>query len=157
MEMHFKKAFSISVKVDPPVLIGNDDKTGRRQLVPVLEGEVTGEGIHGVVLPGGVDSQVIRPDGRAEISARYGIRFDDGSSVYIENNGIRTVPEEYVDIVRQGGFIDAELYYFCTCPQFECFGESVQWMRNRMFICGAVRLPDKVILDYFSIEKGPAE
>ena len=50
-----------------------------RQLIPILSGTLTGapEGrypeLRGTVLPGGVDSQVIRPDGRCELSARYGV------------------------------------------------------------------------------------
>ena len=58
-----KLAFEISVKVDTPIVVGQDNIAGRRQLIPILSGELTGDGIHGTVLPGGIDSQVIRPDG----------------------------------------------------------------------------------------------
>lgn len=147
-----KKRFTIAVKVSDPVVVGQDGIAGRRQLIPILSGELTGEGLHGVVLPGGVDSQVIRPNGVCELSARYGVRMDDGSSFYIENNGIRTVPQEYVSTVLQGGFIDPELYYFCTTPTFEVYSPSLNWLREKIFICSATRMPDSVHLDYYSVE-----
>ena len=152
MQPYLKKVFSIAVTVDTPIVVGQDEVSGRRQLIPVLTGELTGEGIHGVVLPGGVDSQVIRPNGRCELSARYAVRLDDGSSFYVENNGIRTVPPEYAKEVLQGKFVDPSLYYFCTKPTFEVYDRRLDWMLNKIFICNATRLPDRVLLDYFTVE-----
>lgn len=147
-----KKVFTIKVKVAPPIVVGHDDINGRRQLIPITSGTLEGDTMHGEVLPGGVDSQVIRPDGICELSARYGVRLSDGSSFYVENNGIRTVPDEYVEKVKNGEFIDPSLYYFCTTPHFEVFGEQLDWMRKKIFLCKATRLPDQVLLDYFVIE-----
>lgn len=147
-----KPAFQIIAKVDTPIVVGQDDIHGRRQLIPVLSGELVGEGLHGTVLPGGVDSQVIRPNGICELSARYGVRMDDGSSFYIENNGIRTVPAEHVQTVLSGGFIDPSLYYFCTKPSFEVYDERLNWLNEKLFVCCATRLPDAVILQYLTVE-----
>lgn len=147
-----EKRFTIAVKVASPILVGQDEKVGRRQLIPITEGELTGDGLHGVVLPGGVDSQIIRPNGLCEVSARYGVRLDNGSSFYIQNDGIRTVPPEYVPVVLQGGFVDPQLYYFCTKPVFEVYDERLRWLCEKVFICSATRLPDAVHLDYCSIE-----
>ena len=147
-----KLAFNISVKVDTPIVTGQDEVNGRRQLIPILSGELTGEGLHGVILPGGVDSQVIRPSGLCELSARYGVRMDDGSSFYIQNDGIRTVPPEYVDAVKNGEFIDPDLYYFCTHPHFEVYDRRLDWLNEKIFVCCATRLPDQVILGYYTVE-----
>lgn len=147
-----KKVFEIRVKVDTPIVVGQDEIHGRRQLIPILSGELCGEGLHGTVLPGGVDSQVIRPNGTCELSARYGVRMDDGSSFYIENNGIRTVPDAYIATVKQGGFVDPSLYYFCTKPNFEIYDQRLNWLNQKIFICSATRLPDEVCLDYYTVE-----
>ena len=153
-----KKQFEIRVTVGAPIVVGQDGISGRRQLIPITGGELVGAdtadvpGLHGVVLPGGVDSQVIRPDGRCELSARYGVRLDNGASFYIENNGFRTVPKEYVQTVVNGGFVDPSLYYFCTAPQFEVYDERVSWLRDKLYICSATRLPDMVILGYYTVE-----
>ncbi len=161
-EPHLQKQFEIRVEVASPVLVGQDEHAGRRQLIPILSGTLTGapEGrypeLRGTVLPGGVDSQVIRPDGRCELSARYGVRLEggewDGAAFYIENNGFRTVPAEYVPQVLSGGFVDPSLYYFCTTPQFEIYDSRLGWLKERLYICSATRLPDAVILGYYTVE-----
>ena len=149
--------FTISVGVEPPIVVGQDDVNGRRQLIPItggrLEGrDMEGKPISGSVLPGGVDSQVIRPDGKCELSARYAVRLDDGRSFYIENNGIRTVPEAYVSQVLSGGFVSPELYYFATRPDFEVYDRSLKWLEDHVFVCKAARTPDEVVINYYVIE-----
>ena len=149
-----KFQFKISVTVSTPILVGRDDKTGRRQLIPITGGELTGEnGMHGVVLPGGVDSQVVRPDGRCELSARYAVRMDSGAGLYIQNDGIRTVPPEYAADVFDGKFVDPSLYYFCTTPYFEVFSDELSWIKDRVFVCSARRTSDAVEIDYYSVEQ----
>lgn len=152
MPPFLKYRFKVTVEVGAPVLVDCDEKTGRRQLIPILSGELTGDGLHGTVLPGGVDSQIVRPDGRCELSARYGIRMDDGSGFYIQNDGIRTVPPKYASTVFKGEFVDPSLYYFCTTPKFEIFSDGLGWLTERVFICAARRLPNAVEIDYYSVE-----
>lgn len=147
-----EEIFSITVKVDAPIVVGQDDIVGRRQLIPIISGELIGKDIHGIVLPGGVDSQIIRPNGICDLSARYGVRLDDGTSFYIENNGIRTVPSEYIELVKNGEFIDPSLYYFCTTPKFEVYNDELKWLTQSIFTCKATRLPDSVILKFYSIK-----
>jgi len=152
-----KELFVIKVTVDTPIVVGQDNVSGRRQLIPITGGELTGfdlEGnpLRGTVLPGGVDSQVIRPNGRCELSARYAVRLEDGGSFYIENNGIRTVPEACVPQVLRGEFVDPSLYYFATTPSFEVYSDTLRWLNNYVFVCKAVRKPDSVEIHYFVIE-----
>jgi hypothetical protein len=146
-----EEVFSIKIVVNKPIVVGEDNFVGRRQLIPILSGEVNGKGFKGKVLPGGVDSQIIRPDGKCELSARYGIQLEDGATIYIENNGIRTVPEEYVDDVKAGKFVDSGVYYFRTIPTFETYCEKYKWMMNCIFVCYATRLPENVILKFFKV------
>jgi len=145
-EIGIEEVFSIAIVVDKPILVGQDDAVGRRQLIPILSGEVTGNDFKGKVLPGGVDSQIVRPDGRCELSARYAIQLDDGATIYIENNGIRTVPVEYIEDVKAGKFVDPNVYYFRTIPSFETYNEKYKWMMNHVFVCYATRLPENVLL-----------
>ena len=150
-EIGCEEVFSITIVVDKPILIGQDDLVGRRQLIPILSGEVNGNGFKGKVLPGGIDSQIIRPDGKCELSARYAIELDDGATIYIENNGIRTVPTEYIEDVKAGKFVDPKVYYFRTVPSFETYTEKYKWMMNQIFVCYATRLPENVLLKFYKI------
>lgn len=153
MEPKLVKAFEIRARVGAPTFIGQDGKSGRRQLIAITGGEIVGFALpfDGVVLPDGVDSQVVRPNGRAELSARYGVRLHDGRSFYIQNDGIRTVPAEYVETVLSGGIAPAEVYYCVTRPQFEVYDESLEILNERVFICNATRYPDSISLEYYMV------
>ena len=148
------KAFEIRATVGKPTFIGQDGKSGRRQLIYVTGGEVLPFALpfKGVVLPDGVDSQVVRPNGRAELSARYGVRLEDGRSFYIQNDGIRTVPPEYVETVLSGGIAPAEVYYCVTKPEFEIYDDSLSVLKDRLFIVNATRYPDSIVLEYYMVE-----
>lgn len=150
-EIGFEELFSIKIAVDKPIVVGQDEIVGRRQLIPILAGKVNGSNFKGIVLPGGVDSQIIRPDGKCELSARYAIQLDDGATIYIENNGVRTVPTEYVEDVKTGKFVDPNVYYFRTIPTFETYDAKYKWMMNCIFVCYATRLPENVLLKFYKV------
>ena len=148
-----KFRFRVLADVDAPVEIGFDETgVGRRRLIYVPGGRTEGEGCTGTLLPGGVDSPVIHPDGKADISARYGVKFDDGTSVYIQNDGIRTVPPEEAKLVLNGGFVDPSHYYFVTSPVMEVYDESRDWMTKKIWICIGTRKPENVVIEYYTVE-----
>lgn len=64
----------IRVHVGAPVSIGAVQGSERR-VVPILGGSTSGLGFDGVILHGGNDTQLVRPDGILEIDARY---IDEG-------------------------------------------------------------------------------
>lgn len=152
-----RKLFTISVKVEKPIVVGQDEINGRRQIVPIIGGtlkgiDINGNQIRGEVLPGGVDNQVIRPNGVCEVCARYAVRLESGEGFYIDNNGIRTVPDEYVQNVLNGEFVDPDLYYFVTTPNFETYTPNLKWMEKFMFVCKGKREPDAVHIHYYVVE-----
>ena len=148
------KAFEIRATVAKPTFIGQDGKAGRRQLIAVTGGEIVGFALpfNGVVLPEGVGSQVVRPNGRADLAARYGVRLNDGRSFYIQNDGIRTVPPEHVETVLSGGIAPAEVYYCVTKPEFEIYDDSLSVLQNKLFVVHATRFPDSILLEYYMVE-----
>ena len=154
MEPKFVKAFEIKCTVGAPSFIGQDDKAGRRQLIAITGGTITGFALpfNGTVLPDGVDSQVVRPNGRAELSARYGVKLDNGASFYIQNDGIRTVPPEYVETVLSGGIAPADVYYCVTKPTFEIYDDRLSVLNDKLFICNATRYPESILLEYYMVE-----
>jgi len=152
MTINLKEKFQIHVNVDIPIVVGQDEVSGRRQLIRVISGELIGENLHGTVLPGAIDSQIIRPNGICEISARFGVLLSDNTSFYVENNGIRTAPEEYLEKIKQGFILPSELYYFCTIPTFEIYSPKLNWLILRKFICLGKKTITQVELSYYEIE-----
>lgn len=154
MSVTLKKQFEVRLTNVQSVVCGQDyEHNGRRQLVYCPEGEIIGPDFHGTIMPAGIDHQIIRPDGTCEASVAYGFQLDDGRSIYIRAEGMRRVPPELVETVKAGGPVDPKLFYFVTVPKFEVYDESLRWMTEKIFICDGTRLPDAVLLTYYSVEQ----
>ena len=59
--------------------------TGERRVVPIIGGQFRGENLTGMVLPGGADRQLVRPDGVRELDATYELKDDDGTIIMVRN------------------------------------------------------------------------
>ena len=140
----------LSVAVAKPVSIG-EVGTGERRIVEIIGGEVTGPRLHGRVLPGGADVQIIRPGGLTELAARYVIEAADGALIYVENLGLRSGPAEAMERLRRGEPVDPALIYFRATPRFETAAPAHRWLMQRMFLASGVRQPDRVVLSVFEV------
>ena len=145
-----EEVFRLEVQVKKPIVVGQDNIAGRRQLIELVSGKLTGK-VNGILLPGGVDSQIIRPDGLTELEARYGIELDNGDSLYIENKGIRRVDPAFSIEASQGKIIDPSHVYFAAVPHFEVYSEALRWLTESVFICYATRLPELVLLRFYRV------
>jgi hypothetical protein len=145
-----EEVFRIEAKVNKPIVVGQDGIKGRRQLIEITGGTVSGC-FSGYLLPGGVDSQIIRPDGFVELTARYGIKLDSGETFYIDNSGVRRVDPEYAAEVSQGKIVDPSHVYFATVAKFETYSENLKWLERSIFISYSARLPESVLLRFYRI------
>jgi hypothetical protein len=142
--------FDIVAEVATPIEVG-DTPLGARRTIPILGGRVTGPSLSGRLLEGGVDYQLIRADGLAEIHARYIIETDQGGRVYVENTGIRHGPPEAMARLRRGEPVDPALIYFRTVPRFETAVPELAWLQRSIFICAGARHPQAVELHFFQV------
>lgn len=142
--------FSLAIKVGQPIVAG-DLGHGVRRVIPILGGEVLGEGMKGTIFPCGADFQVIRPNGFTELEAKYAFQMDDGAVVYIENIGIRFGPKELLDRIKHGETVDPALIYFRSVPKFETGSEKYRWLMEHMFIGVGARHPDRVEIEVHQV------
>jgi hypothetical protein len=138
-----KYVFSLAIKVGAPIVAG-DHGHGIRRIIPILGGEVFGEGIRGRIFPVGADFQTIRSNGFTELEAKYAFEMDDGAIVYIENIGIRFGPKDQLDRIAKGETVDPALIYFRSVPKFETGSEKYRWLMENLFIGVGARHPDRV-------------
>ncbi|WP_321876812.1 DUF3237 domain-containing protein [Paraburkholderia bannensis] len=75
----------ISCDLAPTMALGNSP-IGERRMVPIVGGSFSGPGIHGVVLAGGADRQLVRQDGFKQLSATYELKTDDGAVISVSNH-----------------------------------------------------------------------
>lgn len=80
------------VTVSNMIMVG-ESKHGTRRVIPISGGTFEGPKIKGVVLPGGEDWQLVRPDGDTELNARYLLKTDDGVVIQVINKVLMHTPK----------------------------------------------------------------
>lgn len=149
-------SFSLSLTVDRPTIISRSPDRGKRQLIPILSGTLSGA-LRGHVLPGGVDSQIIDRDGLCRLSARYAVETDRGDRFYIENNGLRRIPRQWCtrlfedDLAFFNDIPPGEIY-FRTTPTFETYSDNLRWLSESLFICSGQRSASGLELAFYRVE-----
>jgi hypothetical protein len=150
MQPQLKFFADVDVRVDKPQEVG-DGPRGRRRLIPILGGEVKGEGWRARILPGGADFQLIVTQTLAELDARYVLETDAGELIYVVNRAVRSGPPELMAKLARGEPVDPAAIYFRCSPSFETASPSLAWINERMFVGGGVRHPDRVVLRFFEL------
>jgi hypothetical protein len=124
---------------------------GERRIIPITGGTFEGPGLRGRVVPGGADWQIIRPDGVAELEARYTLETESGGLIYVVNRGIRHGPPEILRALREGVPVDRSRYYFRTAPVFETAVPELDRMMRSIFIGDGERFPDRVAMRFWRV------
>lgn len=140
----------LSADVAAPIEIGTS-AVGRRRVIPILGGRITGSRLNGRVLPGANDYQIIRADGVLDLQARYVIETEDGALIYVENTGMREGPVDVLARQAAGEWVDPSLVYFRTVPRFETAAPAYQWLMRRIFVCAGARFPNEVRVAFYEV------
>ena len=141
----------LSVQVDKPQEVGATVH-GQRRVIPILGGEVHGNGWTARVLRGGADFQMIVNQSLAELDARYVLETDAGDLIFVQNRAVRTASPEVMAKLIQGEKVDPQLVYFRCAPQFETASKSLSWISEKLFIGTGARHPDKVVMRFFEVQ-----
>ena len=140
----------LSVQMDKPQEVGTTVH-GQRRVIPILGGEVHGNGWTARVLRGGADFQMIVNQSLAELDARYVLETDAGDLIFVQNRAVRTASPEVMARLIRGEKVDQQLVYFRCTPQFETASKSLSWISEKLFIGTGARHPDKVVMRFFEV------
>jgi hypothetical protein len=140
----------LSIQVDRPQEVGRVFSAQRR-VIPILGGEVTGDGWRGRILPGGADFQLIASDTVAQLDARYVVETDAGDRIFVMNRAVRSAPADITAKLIRGEPVDPALVYFRCVPVFETGSKALAWIHERIFVGTGVRHPDRVEIRVFSV------
>ncbi|MEW9670496.1 DUF3237 domain-containing protein [Ammoniphilus sp. 3BR4] len=138
------------VEIGEPLVVGETAR-GFRRVIPITGGTFEGPRLKGKIIPGGADWQVIRPDGVTELEARYTVQTEDGELISIVNKGLRHGPEEVMQKLLQGLYVDPDEYYFKTVPVFEVSGDRYAWLNRKIFVGRGIRNPSTVHIEIFEV------
>ena len=128
-----------------------DTPLGRRRVIPIVGGSFQGERLNGRVLAGGADWQLVRPDGVAELDARYVLETNDGARIYVMNFGYRHGPADVLRRLADGKPVEPSLYYMRTTPRFETAAERYNWLNRTLCVATGARRAESVELDIFEV------
>ena len=115
-------AFEIRATCGPAYEVGRTPR-GRRVIIPITGGTVDGPTLHGTIVPGGADHQLVDDEHqRASLEAIYSLRTDDGFYIHVRNCGISVWGQS-------SG-------YFRTTPTFEAeYISPYSWLNDATFVC----------------------
>jgi hypothetical protein len=140
----------LDVELAAPIELG-DCPRGRRRIIPIVGGKVTGERLSGEILNLGADWQTILSDGTAELDTRYSMRSHDGAVIDIRNFGFRHGPKEVVEALLRGETVDPSLYYMRTQPRFETGDARYLWLNRMICVGSGARLQSGVRISFFEV------
>jgi hypothetical protein len=143
-------AFEIAADVQPPLDLGQT-QAGHRRVIPIGGGLVSGPRLQGRILPGGADWQILRPDGAADLDARYTIQADDGALISAVSRGVRHGPPEVLARLNRGERVDPASYYFRTAGTFETSAPQYMWLTRALVVGAGERYPDKVVIRFWEL------
>ena len=149
--LQLERLFRAEVTLAPAQEIG-DGPRGRRRIIPITGGKVSGERLSGLVLPGGADWQIVRADGVAYLDARYTIETHDGALIYVRNQGYRHGPRDVIARLAAGETVDPATYYMRTTPWFETGDERYDWLNRTVCVGSGERLASAVRIDFYAVQ-----
>jgi hypothetical protein len=123
--------FEETAELAPAVVVGQTP-LGRRQAIPITGGSFAGPGIHGRILPGGADDQLVRADGGVVVDADYFLQTDDGVVIHVHNVGTIIPP-------RAAG----ETGYLWAAPKFDAPSGKYGWLNDAIFVSRITPSGDK--------------
>lgn len=148
--MKLQPLFRAEITLAAPQELGETPQ-GRRRIIGITGGRFAGERLSGRVLAGGADWQVIRPDGVADLDARYTLETSDGALIYVRNRGYRHGSPETMRRLAAGEAVDPSLYYMRTTPRFETGDARYAWLNRIVCLGTGARHPDAVELEVFEV------
>ena len=123
---------------------------GRRRIIPITGGKVTGK-LSGTVLPGGADFQMVVSDTCADLDARYLLRLENGEHVFVMNRALRRGSVEDIARLVRGEPVDPAAIYFRCAPTFEVSSPALAWLTESLFVGTGARFPDRVEMRFFRV------
>jgi len=140
---------TFEVTISPPVSFG-DSGEGARRVIPITGGTVSGEHT-GRILPWGEDWQSVLPDGTIELSAHYGLEFDDGARVEVTSIGLRSAPPAVMEALGRGETVDPASYYFRTHIRLRTGHPAHAHLNKQLYIGRGARAPTGVRIEVYRV------
>lgn len=146
------------VQVAAPIEAGQVaglNSRGRRRIIPITGGLLTGPRLHGRVLPGGADFQLVVSSTTADLDARYLLALEGpefgGEHIFVQNRALRRGAADDIAKLVRGEPVDPAAIYFRCVPAFEVSSPALAWLTESLFVGTGARYPDRVEMSFFRV------
>ncbi len=119
MQLEADLIMKLTVEIGETQEVGQTHK-GYLRLIPITGGTFSGEGIKGIVMPGGYDWNTAINDNLSHVFAKYALQTEDGQYISVENEG-------YIDSKAENARI-------ITTPRFQVSGDKYAWLCSGIFV-----------------------
>lgn len=144
----------VAAPVEAGAIIGLNSR-GRRRIIPITGGTLSGPTLRGRVLPGGADFQLVVSDTAADLDARYIIELEGaefaGEHIYVQNRALRRGSAADIARLVRGEPVDPAAIYFRCVPSFEVSSPALAWLTESLFVGSGARYPDRVEISLFRL------
>lgn len=144
----------VAAPVEAGAIVGLNSR-GRRRIIPITGGTLSGPTLRGRVLPGGADFQLVVSDTAADLDARYIIELEGtefaGEHIYVQNRALRRGSAADIARLVRGEPVDPAAIYFRCVPSFEVSSPALAWLTESLFVGSGARYPDRVEISLFRL------
>jgi len=134
----FDFAFTVQLTLSTPQIVKCRQLGHERAGVFATQGSFEGPRIRGEVLgSSGGDYAAMRPDGVLDFDARYMLRADDGTLIYLQSRGYRWLaPADAAPGAAPGTAPGTapEAAYMRVCTRFEVEAGPHDWLARHVFV-----------------------
>ena len=148
VNLRLEHVFDVRLEFNERHVFGPVSGGARQGYVSVKTGIVEGPRLNGKVVDySGADWGIVRTDGVVELNAHYLLQADDGTLIYIKNQGY-----VYGTIPAQAGAPPRPGYFRCT-PYFRAPEGPHDWLNRTVIIGGGERKsnPDHSVFRYYAV------
>ena len=124
---------------------------GKRRIIPIVGGSVSGPRLSGRIRNVGADWQTIFEDGIADLDTRYAFETHDGAVIEIVNRGFRHGPPDVLARLAAGEDCAPESYYMRTSARLETGDPRYMWVNRMIFIGTGARFRSAVRIDLYEV------
>jgi hypothetical protein len=143
--------YRLEVAVGELLDLGGTER-GRRRIIPLTSGTLSGPELAGTLLPGAsADWQIVLADGTALADIRYTLQTDSGALLYVRSSGVRHGEPEVLARLARGEEVQASEYTYRLATRIETAAPELDWLNRGVFVTVGARLPAAVIYETYLV------
>ena len=148
---HLEHVCDFTVELTPPHEMG-DCPAGKKRIIPIVGGTVSGPLLSGRLLGVGADWQTVQHDGVADLDARYAIQTDDGAVIEVLSQGLRHAAPDVAARMARGEAVPPFEYYMRTAMRLETGHPAYAWVNRALFLASGGKIGSTVRLSVYRVD-----